>query len=90
VFTSEIFDHLRHQAAGVGGEIQLTDSINAMAEIGKVDAMRFEGRRYDCGSKFGYLEAIVDHAMEHLEFGGRFAELILEKAGSLRPARTGS
>lgn len=68
-FNPEIFEQLRIQTAGVDGEIQLTDSINALAEMGKVDALQLFGRRYDCGSKFGYLEAIVDHALEHPDFG---------------------
>ncbi len=80
VFTPEIFDHLKTQAPGVGGEIQLTDSINVLAKMGKVDAVGFNGKRYDCGSKFGYLEAIVDHALAHPEFGAQFAALIRRKS----------
>ena len=87
VFNPEIFAHLRTQAAGVGGEIQLSDSINALAEQGKVDVLEFLGRRYDCGSKFGYLEAIVDHALEHPEYGGLFADLIAQKTGLQRPEK---
>lgn len=90
VFNSDIFDYLGRQAPGIGREIQLTDSINSLAERGAVDAIRFGGARYDCGSKFGYLEAIVDHALGHDEFGDRFAELILQKAQRLRQAKTGS
>jgi UTP--glucose-1-phosphate uridylyltransferase len=90
VFTPDIFDHLRDQAPGVGGEIQLTDSINAMAELGPVDAVLYQGKLYDCGSKMGYLEATLDHALAHPEFGARFAELIRGKSLLLRPAKTGS
>ncbi len=88
VFTPDIFDHLRDQAPGVGGEIQLTDSINAMAELGPVDAVLYQGKLYDCGSKMGYLEATLDHALAHPEFGARFAELIVGKSLLLRPAKT--
>ena len=88
VFHPEIFNRLRVQAVGVGGEIQLTDSINVLAEAGKVDALRFAGRRYDCGSKFGFLEAIVDHALQHPEFGEDFAALIQEKANPARKTRS--
>ncbi len=84
VFNSDIFDYLGAQAPGIGREIQLTDSINSLAENGDIDAIRFGGTRYDCGSKFGYLEAIVDHAMAHPEFGDRFANLILQTAKLLR------
>jgi UTP--glucose-1-phosphate uridylyltransferase len=90
VFTPEIFDHLKQQGPGVGGEIQLTDSINVLAEMGKVDAVLFSGTRYDCGSKFGYLEAIVDHALEHPEFGEQFAELIRSKILVQGQVKTGS
>lgn len=90
VFTPDIFDHLRDQAPGFGGEIQLTDSINAMAELGPVDAVLYQGKLYDCGSKMGYLEATLDHALAHPEFGARFAELIRGKSLLLRPAKTGS
>ncbi|MFT4620506.1 MAG: UTP--glucose-1-phosphate uridylyltransferase [Polaromonas sp.] len=90
VFTPDIFDHLRDQAPGVGGEIQLTDSINAMAELGPVDAVLYQGKLYDCGSRMGYLEATLDHALAHPEFGARFAELIRGKSLLLRPAKTGS
>jgi UTP--glucose-1-phosphate uridylyltransferase len=58
--------------------------------MGKVDATQYFGRRYDCGSKFGYLEAIVDHALEHPEFGTRFAELIHRKTEFVKQVRTGS
>ncbi|WP_299356646.1 UTP--glucose-1-phosphate uridylyltransferase GalU [uncultured Shimia sp.] len=87
VFHSEIFDKLRVQTAGVGGEIQLTDSINALAKAGKVDALEFSGHRYDCGSKFGFLEAIVDHALEHPEFGQDFASLLQARANLLSKTR---
>ncbi len=90
IFTPDIFDYLKTQAPGVGGEIQLTDAINVLAQMGQVDAVLFQGRRYDCGSKFGYLEAIVDHALEHPEFGEQFAELIRIKSLNHRPKKTGS
>ena len=88
VFTPDIFDHLKQQKPGVGGEIQLTDAINVMAELGTVEATAYRGRRYDCGSKIGYLEATVDHALAHPEFGEAFAELIRRKAVALPQTRT--
>ncbi len=90
VFTPDIFDLLKNQGPGVGGEIQLTDAINILAQAGKVDAVLFNGRRYDCGSKFGYLEAIVDHALAHPEFGEKFAELIWARSQNHTQMKTGS
>lgn len=76
VFESEIFGILRSQEAGHGGEIQLADAINTLANSKAVFAQTIEGARYDCGSKFGYLEAIVDTAMEHEEYSERFRALL--------------
>lgn len=88
VFDANIFDHLRKLGPGVGGEIQLTDAINSLASGSEVDAISITGKRYDCGSKFGYLEAIVDHALVHPDYGEDFAEVISIKAELL--ARTKS
>ncbi len=79
VFGAEIFDVLRGQRPGFGGEIQLADAINTLAERGDVLAQRLTGRRYDCGSKFGYLEAIVDAALEHDEYAERFRGLMKDR-----------
>lgn len=86
VFQPSIFDNLREVLPGVGGEIQLNDAINAEAQKGKVDAIRLTGRRYDCGSKFGYLEAIVDCALEHPECRERFAEMVVGKLAATQDA----
>jgi len=58
VLTPDIFDILRHQAAGAGGEIQLADAIDTQARNGKVSAVMLQARRFDCGSVKGYLSAI--------------------------------
>lgn len=79
VFNPEIFAILRDQKAGHGGEIQLEDAINTLAERDEVLAQCIEGARYDCGSKFGYLEAIVDTALAHEEYGERFRALLLQR-----------
>lgn len=76
VFRPEIFDELCNQKPGVNGEIQLADAIDALAKKGCVKGLEFCGTRYDCGSKFGYLEAIVDFAIGHEEFGTRFLDLL--------------
>ncbi len=72
VFTPRLFDHLRNQAPGAGGEIQLTDGIVKLMTEERVVAYAFEGRRYDCGSKLGYLEAGVELGMKHPETGAAF------------------
>ena len=57
VITPDIFDILRNQSAGSGGEIQLADAINTQAQRGDVEAVRLNGQRFDCGSVEGYLDA---------------------------------
>ena len=59
VLTSDIFDILRTQPAGTGGEVQLADAINTQAANGAVEAVTLRGRRFDCGSVQGYLDAIM-------------------------------
>ena len=59
ILTPDIFDILRKQAPGAGGEIQLADAINTQAAAGQVEAVRLKGRRFDCGSVDGFLKAIV-------------------------------
>lgn len=59
VLTPDIFDILRNQSAGAGGEIQLADAINSQAAKGAVEAVTLNGRRFDCGSVQGYLDAIM-------------------------------
>ena len=59
ILTPRIFDKLRTTGRGAGGEIQLTDAIAALLKEEAVYAYSFEGKRYDCGSKLGYLQANV-------------------------------
>ena len=59
VLTPDIFDIIRNQPVGTGGEIQLADAINAQAANNAVDAVILNGRRFDCGSVQGYLDAII-------------------------------
>ena len=72
VLTPAIFDVLRTTQRGAGDEIQLTDAIAALREHEQVLSYSFEGRRYDCGSKIGYLQATVDFALEHEELASDF------------------
>jgi len=73
VLTPRIFQHLEHVQAGAGGEIQLTDAISSLLTEQQVLAYRYEGVRYDCGSKLGYLQATVEYALRHAEVGNEFA-----------------
>lgn len=83
VLEPEIFDILRNQPPGHGGEIQLADAINTRANAGKVQAVALTGDRYDCGSKFGYLQAIVDFALDDPNFGADFRRFIAARAQGL-------
>jgi UTP--glucose-1-phosphate uridylyltransferase len=69
LLTPRIFDKLQGIGRGAGGEIQLTDGIAALLEDEPVIAYPFHGKRYDCGSKLGYLEATVELALTHDELG---------------------
>lgn len=74
ILTPGIFDELANQQQGVGGEIQLTDAIASMLRREKIFAFRYDGKRYDCGSKLGFLQATVDLAQQHSEVGERFTQ----------------
>jgi UTP--glucose-1-phosphate uridylyltransferase len=76
ILTPRILHHLRNMPAGAGGEIQLTDGIARLLDDEKVLAYEFEGRRYDCGTKLGYLEATVELALKHPEVGQGFAQFL--------------
>lgn len=72
VLTSRIFDEIRSQPKGVGGEIQLTDAIARLMQQEAVYAFQYQGKRYDCGSKEGFLEATVELALQHPQVGDAF------------------
>jgi UTP--glucose-1-phosphate uridylyltransferase len=72
VLTPAIFDHLENIGAGAGGEIQLTDGIARLMQDEPVYAYRFQGKRYDCGSKLGYLQATVEFGLKHSKLGAPF------------------
>ena len=65
---------------GSGGEIQLTDGIAALLHDERVMAYRFAGRRYDCGSKIGYLQATVELGLKHAEVGAAFARYLADRS----------
>ena len=72
ILTPLIFDLLETTPRGSGGEIQLTDAISALLQHEDVFAFRFDGKRYDCGSKLGYLKATVEYGIKHAEIGDEF------------------
>lgn len=72
ILTPQIFDLLQRTQRGAGGEIQLTDAIAKLLKLEHVLAYQFAGKRYDCGSKLGYLQATVEYALEHNELGNAF------------------
>ena len=76
ILTPRIFDHLAATGQGAGGEIQLTDAIAKLMSDERVFAWEFDGTRFDCGNKLGYLQATVEYALEHPEVKEEFAEYI--------------
>jgi UTP--glucose-1-phosphate uridylyltransferase len=76
VLTPAIFEHLERIGRGSGGEIQLTDGIAALMREEAVYAYRFTGKRYDCGSKLGYLQATVEYALFHPALGRDFRKYL--------------
>jgi len=80
VLTAKIFSYLENIGAGSGGEIQLTDGIAALMASERVLACRYDGQRYDCGSKLGYLKAMTAMGLKHPETGPEFAEFVKEIA----------
>ncbi len=76
VLTAKIFDCLEKVKPGKGGEIQLTDGISDLMALENIFAYRFAGKRYDCGSKLGFMEANVELALKHSEIGQAFAKYL--------------
>lgn len=85
LLTPEIFTRLERTGRGAGGEIQLTDGIADLLKQEPVYAYRFSGRRYDCGNKLGYIEAIVDYAMDDPALRGQLQAHLAAQ----RPRATG-
>jgi UTP--glucose-1-phosphate uridylyltransferase len=74
ILTPAVFQEIRNNPRGAGGEIQLTDGIAKLMATEGVHAYQYKGKRYDCGSKLGFLEATVDFALKHEELGAAFRE----------------
>jgi UTP--glucose-1-phosphate uridylyltransferase len=76
ILTPGIFEEIRNQPTGVGGEIQLTDAIARLMQREAVYAFQYAGKRYDCGSKEGFLEATVELALQHPQVGESFRQYL--------------
>ena len=76
ILTPGLMRELATQTRGVGGEIQLTDGISALLRREKVFAYRYQGKRYDCGSKEGFLQANVELALDHPQIGPGFRDYL--------------
>lgn len=76
VLTPAVFDEIRNQPKGVGGEIQLTDAIERLMKSETVYAYQYSGKRYDCGSKEGFLQATVELALRHPDVGPSFRDYL--------------
>lgn len=88
IFTPAIFSNLERLDPGAGGEIQLTDGIQALLQEEPVLAYQFLGDRYDCGSKFGYLQAVITFGLKHPELGhqlSRYLQSLSEQGRRPRP-----
>jgi UTP--glucose-1-phosphate uridylyltransferase len=81
ILSPRIFTHLQTIPRGAGGEIQLTDAIEKLLMEEQVLAYRFEGKRYDCGSKLGYLQATVEYALRHPELHDAFRDYLAAELG---------
>ncbi|AOJ67844.1 MULTISPECIES: UTP--glucose-1-phosphate uridylyltransferase GalU [Burkholderia] len=79
VLTPRIFDHLRALEPGAGGELQLTDALQSLLKDEQVLAHRYDGTRFDCGSKIGYLKATVEFALRHPEVAIGFEQYLSER-----------
>ena len=79
ILTPMIFDLLETTTKGAGGEIQLTDAISALLQHEVAYAFRFAGKRYDCGSKLGYLKATVEYGLKHFEIADDFRKYLANR-----------
>jgi|SRR5450830_638261 len=82
VLSPRIFEFLEQLGTGAGGEIQLTDGIAALLKHERVLAYRYDGQRYDCGSKLGYLKAMVAMGVKHPETGADFGRFVADFVGA--------
>ncbi len=83
ILQPEIMDILKDQAKGAGGEIQLTDAMATLMGRQDFHALEYEGQDYDCGSKYGYFEAVLAYALSHKEIGAEAKALLMEQCKQL-------
>jgi UTP--glucose-1-phosphate uridylyltransferase len=83
LLTAAVFEDLAKIGQGAGGEIQLTDGIARLMQREPVFSFEFEGKRYDCGSKLGYLQATVEYGLKHPSLGKEFARYLRDMASKL-------
>ena len=76
ILRPSIFDILETTSRGAGDEIQLTDAIASQIEQEKVYAYEFEGKRFDCGNKFGFMKATIEYGLNHDEIAPELKEYI--------------
>ncbi len=84
ILQPDVFTHLNEQKPGAGGEIQLTDAMAQMCGRGRFHGYRFEGKRFDCGDKAGFLEANIAYALRHPIIGKVVRETVLTMAQELK------
>jgi UTP--glucose-1-phosphate uridylyltransferase len=84
ILQPDVFGHLDEQSPGAGGEIQLTDALARMCGRGRFHGYRFEGRRFDCGDKAGFIEANIAYALNHPKIGRTVQDAILAIARDLK------
>jgi UTP--glucose-1-phosphate uridylyltransferase len=83
LLTGAVFEDLAKIGQGAGGEIQLTDGIARLMQRQPVFSFEFEGKRYDCGSKLGYMQATVEYGLKHPSLGKEFAQYLRDLASKL-------
>ena len=87
ILSGAIFDEIRRLPKGVGGEIQLTDAIAQLLQHQPVHALAYDGKRYDCGSKEGFLQATVEMALQHPQVGAFFRDYLRQLPLAEQPGR---
>lgn len=85
ILTPTIFELLERTTAGAGGEIQLTDAISELLKQEQIHAYKFDGIRYDCGSKTGYLQATIDYALQHMDLKSSMEDVLNNCFERLKP-----
>jgi UTP--glucose-1-phosphate uridylyltransferase len=83
IITPEIFGILEHTEPGSGGEIQLTDALKALGKVQEIYAYNFQGKRYDIGSKLGFLQATIEFALQREDLKDEFGEYLKTIVGAI-------